>query len=246
MRHDPVGVAFLYRSQAATALRGGGEFHLRGVLDRQHMPPGKSRAGSQAPTFDDLRGRHPRVGEEPTRLQFATAVTTQPAQAYRLARNHPFEDRTPPLSRRTSPNDPSDHSISAPVLRLPGPTESYSRRVGQGISQIDTMRTERRPVRPDVGVRPPGQRGQSPLLRLVGYPAAGGTIRRADRCQCRACAQSPASKHLPPGSPPRSIASAPATSGAGVRSAGSPRCVAGECSYDHSYEHADQGPFPPC
>src|ERR1022692_1541267 len=139
MRHDPVGVAFLYRSQAATALRGGREFHLRGVLDRQHMPPGKSRAGSQAPTFDDLRGRHPRVGEEPTRLQFATAVTTQPAQAYRLARNHPFEDRTPPLSRRTSPNDPSDHSISAPVLRLPGPTESYSRRVGQGISQIDTM-----------------------------------------------------------------------------------------------------------
>ena len=139
MRHDPVGVAFLYRSQAATALRGGGEFHLRGVLDRQHMPPEKSRAGSQAPTFDDLRGRHPRVGEEPTRLQFATAVTTQPAQAYRLARNHPFEDRTPPLSRRTSPNDPSDHSISAPVLRLPGPTESYSRRVGQGISQIDTM-----------------------------------------------------------------------------------------------------------
>src|ERR1019366_2752553 len=125
--------------QAATALRGGGEFHLRGVLDRQHMPPEKSRAGSQAPTFDDLRGRHPRVGEEPTRLQFATAVTTQPAQAYRLARNHPFEDRTPPLSRRTSPNDPSDHSISAPVLRLPGPTESYSRRVGQGISQIDTM-----------------------------------------------------------------------------------------------------------
>src|ERR1019366_3349281 len=125
--------------QAATALRGGGEFHLRGVLDRQHMPPEKSRAGSQAPTFDDLRGRHPRVGEEPTRLQFATAVTTQPAQAYRLARNHPFEDRTPPLSRRTSPNDPSDHSISAPVLRLPGPTESYSRRVGQGISQIDAM-----------------------------------------------------------------------------------------------------------
>jgi len=113
--------------------------YLRGVLDRQHMPPGKSRAGSQAPTFDDLRGRHPRVGEEPTRLQFATAVTTQPAQAYRLARNHPFEDRTPPLSRRTSPNDPSDHSISAPVLRLPGPTESYSRRVGQGISQIDAM-----------------------------------------------------------------------------------------------------------
>ena len=61
------------------------------------------------------------------------------APTYRLARDHPFEDRTPPLSRRRSPNDPSDHSISAPVLRLPGQTESYPRRVGRGISQIDTV-----------------------------------------------------------------------------------------------------------
>ena len=60
------------------------------------------------------------------------------APTYRLARDHPFEDRPPPLSRRRSPNDPSDHSISAPVLRLPGQTESYPRRVGQGISQINT------------------------------------------------------------------------------------------------------------
>ena len=84
------------------------------------MPSGHSRAGPIAPSLDDLRGRYFGVGEETTCLQFATPVTTQPAQADRLARDHPFEDRTPPLSRRISPNDPSDHSISAPVLRLPG------------------------------------------------------------------------------------------------------------------------------
>jgi hypothetical protein len=102
MHHDPVGVAFLYRSQAAAALRGGGEFHLRGILDRQHMPAGDSRAGSQAPAVDDLRGCHFRIGEKPARLQFATTVTPQPAQAHRLARDHPFEDRTP-LCRGADP-----------------------------------------------------------------------------------------------------------------------------------------------
>src|SRR5665213_3552756 len=74
-----------------------------------------------------------RRGEEQAGRFFATTVTTQPAQTYRLTRDHPFEDRAPPLSRRRSPNDPSDHSISAPVLQLPGGTESYSRRVGQAV-----------------------------------------------------------------------------------------------------------------
>ncbi len=84
MCHNPVRVAFLHRSQAATALRAGREFHLRGVLDRQHMAAGGSRPGSQAPSLDDLRRRHLPVGEEAARLLFATAVTTQPAQAYRF------------------------------------------------------------------------------------------------------------------------------------------------------------------
>ena len=71
------------------------------------------------------------IGKEPACLQFTTTVATQPAQADRLARDHLFEDRAPPLLRRRSPNAPSEHSISAPVLRLPRRTESYSRRVGQ-------------------------------------------------------------------------------------------------------------------
>jgi hypothetical protein len=55
------------------------------------------------------------------------------APPHRLARDHPSEDRSPPYSRRRSPNDPSDHSISAPVLRLPSRTESYSLRVAQAV-----------------------------------------------------------------------------------------------------------------
>ena len=47
----------------------------------------------------------------------------------------------PLLSRRTSPNVPSDNSIAAPVGRLPQDSESYSRRVGQaknsGMFRID-------------------------------------------------------------------------------------------------------------
>jgi hypothetical protein len=50
------------------------------ALDRQHMPAGDSRAGQSAPAFDDLRRRHFRVGEKPTRLQFTTTVNTQPAR----------------------------------------------------------------------------------------------------------------------------------------------------------------------
>src|SRR5487761_2141356 len=139
VRHHAVRIPFLHRPQAAAALRGGREFHLRGILNRQPVPPGGGRAGQIAPSLDNSRRRYFRVGEKPTRSQFATTVTTQPAQADRLARDHSFEDRTPPLSRRRSPNDPSDHSISAPVLRLPGWTESYSRRVGQEIFSIDAM-----------------------------------------------------------------------------------------------------------
>src|SRR5277367_782518 len=93
--HNPVCIAFLHRAEAAAALRAGREFYFRGILDRQNMTPGDSLAGARAPAFDDLRRRHLRVGEEPARLLLATTVTTQPAQAYSFARDHPFEDRAP-------------------------------------------------------------------------------------------------------------------------------------------------------
>src|SRR5271165_3275276 len=135
-----IGIAVLHRTEATPTLRRGRKFNLGGILDRQHMSPGAGRAGQRAPSFDDLRRRHPSVREEPSSLQLALTVTAQPAQAYRLARHHPFEDRTPPLSRRRSPNDPSDNSMAAPVLRLPQGSESYPLRVGQA-ENLEMLRT---------------------------------------------------------------------------------------------------------
>ena len=88
-------------------------------LNRQDVPPGTGRAGQIGPARDQLCRRHLRAGEEPPGLQLTLAVAAQPAQAHRFTRRHPFEDLRPLLSRRTSPNVPSDNSIAAPVGRLP-------------------------------------------------------------------------------------------------------------------------------
>ena len=85
--------------------------------------------------FDDLHA----LIMTPSRLQTSppTKTETRPtrgvdwAQAHRFARHHLFEDRVPLLSRRTSPNDPSENSMVAPVDRLPQASESHPSRVGQ-------------------------------------------------------------------------------------------------------------------
>src|SRR5271157_1303496 len=95
------------------------------------MPPGAGGTGPIRPAFDDLRCGHLLAGKQPPGSLFARTVSAQPAQTNRLAHNHLFEDRAPLLSRRRSPNVPSDISMAAPVGRLPQVRESYSRRVGQ-------------------------------------------------------------------------------------------------------------------
>ena len=111
------GIALSDRAEAAAALCCGRELHLTTVLDRQDMPPGTGRAGQIGPARNQLCRRHLRAGEEPPGLQLTLAVAAQPAQAHRFTRRHPFEDLRPLLSRRTSPNVPSDNSIAAPVGR---------------------------------------------------------------------------------------------------------------------------------
>ena len=95
------------------------------------MPPGASGAGLGTPAFNDPRRCHLGVSKEPASPLFASTVATEAAKTHRLANDHLFEDRTPPLSRRRSPNDPSDISMAAPVRWLPRDSESYSGRVGQ-------------------------------------------------------------------------------------------------------------------
>ena len=107
------------------------------------MPPGARGTGPIRPAFDDLRCGHLLAGKEPTGSLFACTVAAQPAKTHRLARNHLLEDRTPPLSRRKSPNVPSDISMAAPVGRLPKVSEWYSRRVGQtkNAAMVQTFHT---------------------------------------------------------------------------------------------------------
>ncbi len=113
------------------------------AIDRQHMPPGAGGTGPIRPAFDDLRCGHLFAGKEPPGSLFACTVAGQPAQTHRLAQDHLFDDRAPPLSRRRSPNVPSDISMAAPVTRLTRVRESYSRRVGQtkNAAALETFRT---------------------------------------------------------------------------------------------------------
>ena len=110
------GQAFADRAEAAAALCGGRELHLADVINGQDVPSGTGRAGRFTPGGDDLLLRYLRAAKEPAHPKFALTVAAQPFEAHRLARNHPFEDRAPLLSRRTSPNVPSDQSMAAPFL----------------------------------------------------------------------------------------------------------------------------------
>ena len=113
-----VGIALPDRAEAATTLRRGRELHLAPVLDRQDVPPGARHAGPIGPARNQPCRRHFRAGKEPPSLQLSPAIATQSAQAHRFARHHTFEDCAPLLSRRRSPNDPSDNSMAAPCWSI--------------------------------------------------------------------------------------------------------------------------------
>ena len=88
------------------------------------MPACRRTSGLFAPTVRQRRNRHVRIGEKPAIADELRATPTgQPAHADRGMRNHTFQQRSPPLSRRRSPNQPTDHSISSrailSIVRLP-------------------------------------------------------------------------------------------------------------------------------
>ena len=132
-----IAMTFADRAEAAAASRPGREFDLAGVLDRKNVPVRRGRTGQLAPAFDDFRRRHLGIGEEPAGALLPGAIAADLTQADCLARDHSFEDRSPPLSRRSSPNDPTDHSMLSPVLRLPRGSESDVRRAGQAVFPVD-------------------------------------------------------------------------------------------------------------
>jgi hypothetical protein len=141
MRQYTMGGALVQRSQPATAriapralTAAAGKRHRRGVLDCQHMPSGDRCAGVLAPAVDNLCCRYLGVGKEAPSLQLPAAAAAQSAQADGFTQHHAFDDCSPPLSRRASPNCPSDQFIVArPLPLLLRGNASYRGRAGQAI-----------------------------------------------------------------------------------------------------------------
>jgi len=81
------------------------------------------RRRAVAPALDHPCGRHLGIAEKAVEPHFPSAVALcQPPQADILARDHAFDERRPPLSRRRSPNRPNDQSICASMSTpLPKP-----------------------------------------------------------------------------------------------------------------------------
>ena len=116
MGEHTMRVAVTAGPKAPAASRSGGEMDLGRILDRQHMPAGHRLARSITPTLDDFFGRHLATGEKPARAQFAAPPFTEPFEADGLVQQHVFEDRAPLLSRRASPNVPSEKFMAVPVF----------------------------------------------------------------------------------------------------------------------------------
>ena len=124
MHQQAMDVAVANLAQATPAPLGRAEMNLAGILDRQNMPACRRTSGLFAPTVQQRRNRHVRIGEKPAIAdELRAAPAGQLAHAYRGARNHTFQQRSPPLSRRQSPNRPTDHSIPSraifSIARLP-------------------------------------------------------------------------------------------------------------------------------
>ncbi|MEY9143084.1 hypothetical protein ABIF00_001068 [Bradyrhizobium elkanii] len=126
MQQHAVVIALADFAEPAPALRRGVEVDLAGVLDRQHMAALYRGNRAVAPAFDDPLRRHLVVAEKAVEPHLQRTITPgKPPQADRLARNHAFDERRPPLSRRRSPNRPNVQSIRNNT-RHPRPTWSVA------------------------------------------------------------------------------------------------------------------------
>jgi len=112
VQQQPVDITLSGLSEPAPALCRRCEVDLTGVLDGQHMAAFCRGNRAVAPAFDDALCRHFGIAEKPVEPHLPGAVTLRkPAQTDIFARDNAFDKRRPPLSRRRSPNRPSDQSI---------------------------------------------------------------------------------------------------------------------------------------
>jgi hypothetical protein len=112
VQQHPAAVALADLAEPAPAVGGGRKVDLAGALDRQDMAAGGGRDSALAPAFDHPGEGHLGIAEEPIEPHLLGALAVRkPPQADVRARDHAFEQRRPPLSRRRSPNRPNDQSF---------------------------------------------------------------------------------------------------------------------------------------
>src|SRR5437667_173184 len=120
VQQHPAAVALTYYPKPAPAFCSGGKIDFAGVLDRQHMAAFRRGHRAFAPALDHACGRHLGIAEKAVEPHFPGAdAPGQPPQADILARDHAFDERRPPLSRRRSPNRPNDQLICASMSTPP-------------------------------------------------------------------------------------------------------------------------------
>ena len=115
----PTAIAVTDLSEPPPAFGSRSKIDFAGILDRQHMAAFNCGYRALAPALDQAPGRHPDIAKKAVELHFPGAdAFGQPPQANILARDHAFDERRPPLSRRRSPNRPNDQSICANIRHL--------------------------------------------------------------------------------------------------------------------------------
>ena len=120
MQQHAASIAFGDFAQAAPTSPPGMELDLARILDRQHMTPADRSSRLQAPAFNQLIDRDPRIVHKPPERHVRSPVAPRHlAQADAARAKHSPEKRRPLLSRRTSPNSPKDKSGSRCISHAP-------------------------------------------------------------------------------------------------------------------------------
>src|SRR5262245_23109685 len=113
-------IAFADLAKAATIRWRRGELDLAGVLDRQYVTIARRNPGLAAPALDQLVDGDARIVHKPPIPHLRRPQPLRhPPQAHAARAKHGPQQRPPPVSRRLSPNSPSDRSCSNRMASAP-------------------------------------------------------------------------------------------------------------------------------
>src|SRR5260221_616916 len=121
-------IALADLAKAAPVVAGRRELDIAGVLDRQYVAITNGAARLLAPAFDKLLLGYALIGDKPPEAHLLRpGATGKPSGADRSHAYRSTEQRRPPLSRRRSPNRPSDQLRSARISQYLQPNQPSTR-----------------------------------------------------------------------------------------------------------------------